>query len=106
MCDVDKKMVAEAAEMIAARQKSKKTPRTFGDWREMLKQEQFDIVHIATPDHWHALPMIAACKAGADVYVEKPVSVDVVEAQGHGSRPPASTTASCRSTCSGGARRT
>ena len=67
--------------MIAARQKSKKTPRTFGDWREMLKQEQFDIVHIATPDHWHALPMIAACKAGADVYVEKPVSVDVVEAQ-------------------------
>jgi predicted dehydrogenase len=81
VCDVDKKMVAEAAEMIAARQKSKKTPRTFGDWREMLQQEQFDIVHIATPDHWHALPMIAACKAGADIYVEKPVSVDVVEAQ-------------------------
>jgi len=81
VCDVDKRMVAEAAEMIAARQKSKKTPRIFGDWREMLKQEQFDIVHIATPDHWHALPMIAACKAGADVYVEKPGSVDVVEAQ-------------------------
>ncbi|HON91223.1 MAG TPA: Gfo/Idh/MocA family oxidoreductase [Sedimentisphaerales bacterium] len=81
VCDVDKRMVTEAAEMIAARQKSKKTPRTFGDWREMLQQEQFDIVHIATPDHWHALPMIAACKAGADIYVEKPVSVDVVEAQ-------------------------
>jgi len=80
VCDVDKKMLAEAAEMIAARQKSKKTPRTYGDYREMLKQEQLDIVHIATPDHWHALPMIAACKAGADVYVEKPVSVDVVEA--------------------------
>ena len=81
VCDVDKRMVTDAAEMIAARQKSKKTPRTFGDWREMLQQEQFDIVHIATPDHWHALPMIAACKAGADIYVEKPVSVDVVEAQ-------------------------
>jgi predicted dehydrogenase len=81
VCDVDKRMLAEAAGMIAARQKSKKTPRTFGDYREMLKQEQFDIVHVATPDHWHALPMIAACKAGADVYVEKPVSVDVVEAQ-------------------------
>ncbi|HQI27531.1 MAG TPA: Gfo/Idh/MocA family oxidoreductase [Sedimentisphaerales bacterium] len=81
VCDVDKRMVTEAAEMIAARQKSKKTPRTFGDWRQMLQQEQFDIVHIATPDHWHALPMIAACKAGADIYVEKPVSVDVVEAQ-------------------------
>lgn len=81
VCDVDKRMVAQAAEMIAARQKSGKTPRTYGDYREMLKQEQLDIVHVATPDHWHALPMIAACKAGADVYVEKPVSVDVVEAQ-------------------------
>jgi len=81
ICDVDKRMLAEAAEMVAARQKSKKTPRTFGDYREMLKQEQFDIVHVATPDHWHALAMIAAVKAGADVYVEKPISTDVVEGQ-------------------------
>jgi len=81
LCDVDKRMVAEAAEMVAARQKSKKAPRTFGDYREMLKQEQLDIVHVATPDHWHALAMIAAVKAGADVYVEKPISADVVEGQ-------------------------
>ena len=81
ICDVDKRMLAEAAEMVAARQKSKRTPRTFGDYREMLKQEQFDIVHVATPDHWHALAMIAAVKAGADVYVEKPISTDVVEGQ-------------------------
>ncbi len=81
LCDVDKKMLAEAAEMVAARQKSKKKPRTYGDYREMLKREQLDIVHIAAPDHWHALAMIAAVKAGADVYVEKPISVDVVEGQ-------------------------
>ncbi len=81
LCDVDKRMVAEAAEMVAARQKSKKTPQTFGDYREMLKQEQLDIVHVATPDHWHALAMIAAVKAGADIFVEKPISVDVVEGQ-------------------------
>jgi predicted dehydrogenase len=81
MCDVDSKMLAEAAGMVAARQKSKKRPRTYGDYREMLKREQLDIVHIATPDHWHALAMIAAVKAGADVYVEKPISVDVVEGQ-------------------------
>jgi len=81
LCDVDKRMLAEAAEMVAARQKSKKTPRMFGDYREMLKQEQFDIVHVATPDHWHALAMIAAVQAGADVYVEKPISTDVVEGQ-------------------------
>ena len=81
LCDVDKNMVAEAAKMIAARQVSKNTPRTYGDYREMLKREKLDIVHVATPDHWHALAMIAAVKAGADVYVEKPISVDVVEGQ-------------------------
>ncbi len=81
LCDVDSKMLAEAAEMVAARQKSKKKPRTYGDYREMLKRERLDIVHVATPDHWHALAMIAAVKAGADVYVEKPISVDVVEGQ-------------------------
>jgi predicted dehydrogenase len=79
LCDVDSKMLAEAAEMVAARQASKNKPRTYGDYREMLKAEQLDIVHVATPDHWHALAMIAAVKAGADVYVEKPISVDVVE---------------------------
>ena len=81
LCDVDSKMLAEAADMVAARQKSKKKPRTYGDYREMLKRERLDIVHVATPDHWHALAMIAAVKAGADVYVEKPISVDVVEGQ-------------------------
>jgi predicted dehydrogenase len=81
LCDVDKRMLAAAAEMVAARQKSGKTPRMFHDYREMLRQEQFDIVHIATPDHWHALAMIAAVKAGADIFVEKPISVDVVEGQ-------------------------
>ena len=81
LCDVDRKMLAEAAEMVAARQASKKTPRTYGDYREMLKEKDLDIVLIATPDHWHALPMIAAVEAGADVYVQKPISVDVVEGQ-------------------------
>ena len=45
----------------------------------MLKEKDLDIVLIATPDHWHALPMIAAVEAGADVYVQKPISVDVAE---------------------------
>jgi predicted dehydrogenase len=81
LCDVDKKMLAAAAEMVAGRQASKKTPRTYGDYREMLKEKDLDVVLIATPDHWHALPMIAAVEAGADVYVQKPISVDVVEGQ-------------------------
>jgi predicted dehydrogenase len=81
LCDVDKRMLAEAAEMVASRQASKKTPRTYADYREMLKEKDLDIVLIATPDHWHALPMIAAVEAGADVYVQKPISVDVAEGQ-------------------------
>ena len=81
LCDVDKKMLAEAAEIVAGRQVSRKKPRTYADYREMLGEKDLDIVLIATPDHWHPLTMIAAVEAGADVYVEKPISVDVTEAQ-------------------------
>ena len=81
LCDVDKKMLAEAAEIVSSRQKSKKTPRAYGDYRQMLAQRDLDLVLIATPDHWHALPMIAAVEAEVDVYVQKPISVDVLEGQ-------------------------
>jgi predicted dehydrogenase len=81
LCDVDKRMLEEAAELVAQRQSSKKRPRTYGDYREMLREKDLDIAIIVTPDHWHALPMIAAAKAGADIYVQKPISVDVVEGQ-------------------------
>jgi len=81
LCDVDKQMLAEAAELVARRQASKKKPRTYNDYRAMLKEKDLDIVLIATPDHWHALAMIAAVEAGADVFVQKPISVDVVEGQ-------------------------
>ncbi|MCE9607402.1 MAG: Gfo/Idh/MocA family oxidoreductase [Planctomycetia bacterium] len=81
MCDVDSKMLAEAADIVAARQVSKKRPRTHADYRELLAEKDAEMVLIATPDHWHALPMIAAVEAGADVYVQKPISVDIVEGQ-------------------------
>jgi predicted dehydrogenase len=81
LCDVDKRMLAECADMVAARQASKKRPRTYADYREMLKEKDLDIVEVATPDHWHALTMIEAVKAGADVYCQKPISVDVAEGQ-------------------------
>jgi predicted dehydrogenase len=81
LCDVDSKMVADAADLVSTRQASKKKPRIYSDYRAMLKERDLDIVIIDTPDHWHALPMIEAVKAGMDVWVQKPVSVDVVEAQ-------------------------
>src|SRR5262244_580118 len=81
LCDVDRRMLAEAAEMVVQRQMSRKKPATYADYRDLLKQKDLDIVIIGTPDHWHALPMIAAVQAGADVYVQKPISVDVTEGQ-------------------------
>ena len=81
ICDVDSQMVAGAAEIIASRQASRKTPRTYRDYREMLKERDLDIVLIATPDHWHALPAVAAMQAGAHLYLQKPVGVDIVEGQ-------------------------
>lgn len=81
LCDVDKQMLAGAADIVASRQASKKKPRTYSDYREMLRAKDLDIVLIAPPDHWHALIMIEAVKSGVDVYVQKPISADVREGQ-------------------------
>lgn len=81
LCDVDSRMLGEAADIVASRQKSGRRPRTYGDYRKMLAQKDLDLVLIETPDHWHALPMIEAVRSGLDVYVQKPISIDVVEGQ-------------------------
>ncbi len=81
LADVDSVMVNEAADIVASRQASKRRPRTYGDYRELLAEGDVDIVLVDTPDHWHALPMIDAVRAGADVWVQKPISVDVLEGQ-------------------------
>ncbi|MCC6164203.1 MAG: Gfo/Idh/MocA family oxidoreductase [Acidobacteria bacterium] len=81
LCDVDAQMLAGAAEIVASRQASRKTPRTYRDYREMLKERDLDVVLIGTPDHWHALAAIEAMQAGAHLYLQKPISVDIAEGQ-------------------------
>lgn len=81
ICDPDTKMLAEAVEIHGQRLKGHKQPRTYGDHREMLKEKDLDIVLIGSPDHWHAIHMIDAAESGADVYVQKPISVDVREGE-------------------------
>ncbi len=81
LCDPDRNMLNQAATMVMERAKSKKKPQLYNDYRKMLAESGLDIVLIGSPDHWHALQTIDAVKAGAHVYVQKPISVDVMEGE-------------------------
>ncbi len=81
LCDVDAEMLDGAAEKTAQRQSSGRRPATYRDHRRMLTETDLDVVIIATPDHWHARTAVDALQEGVHVYLEKPVSHDVVEGQ-------------------------
>ena len=53
--------------------------KPYSDFREMLARKDIDAVEVATPDHWHALCVVAACKAGKDIYCQKPLSLTISE---------------------------
>lgn len=77
LCDVDRNQLDAALKKLAPLTRDQ--PRRFEDYRELLAKEKPEIVIVGTPDHWHALPTIAAVKAGAHVYVEKPISHTLLE---------------------------
>ena len=77
MCDVDLGQLDPA--VAKAEKRTGRTPRKYTDFRELLEKEKPEIAIVATPDHWHPLITIAACKAGAHVYVEKPISHTIRE---------------------------
>jgi predicted dehydrogenase len=73
VCDVYEPNLDVAAEMTDGKAERCK------DFRRLVDRKDLDFVIVATPDHWHALPMVAACNAGKDVYCEKPVSLTIRE---------------------------
>ena len=77
MCDVDRNQLDPAAAEVEKLTGS--PPKKYKDYRELLDKEKPEIAIVGTPDHWHPLVSIAACKAGAHVYVEKPISHTLLE---------------------------
>jgi predicted dehydrogenase len=51
----------------------------YNDFRDLLKRKDIDAVAVCTPDHWHAIPVLAACAAGKDIYCQKPLSLTIAE---------------------------
>lgn len=73
LCDVDRHVREQARAAFGS------TAAIFEDYRDMLAKKQIDVVLIGTPDHWHAKMLIDACRAGMDVYCEKPLTLTVDE---------------------------
>jgi len=79
LCDVNALFLQRTQAFVAQHQGS--VPQGYEDFRRLLAAGHHDIVIVATPDHWHALPGVAALQAGADLYIEKPITVDVIEGE-------------------------
>lgn len=73
VCDVDKDHLKQAVEIGG------KDVRTYTDFRELIQQPDIDVVHIATPPHWHGLMAVAAAEAGKDIWCEKPMTRTIGE---------------------------
>ncbi len=79
ICDVDQNVLSVASKTLEEAQGF--PPHHETDFRRILEDNSIQAVIVATPDHWHALQTILACQAGKDVYVEKPVSHNILEGQ-------------------------
>jgi predicted dehydrogenase len=77
IADVDDSHLAKGVEICEKRRGKK--PDTVRDFRRVLDRKDVDVLLVATPDHWHALPTVMACQAGKDVYVEKPLAKSIAE---------------------------
>ncbi len=73
ICDVDKKHLEEVRKMVP------NPVKTYHDFRELLLQPDVDIVHIATPPHWHGIMAVEAARAGKDIWCEKPMTRTIGE---------------------------
>ena len=78
VCDV-RKAIRESARANVNKHYGNSDCKTYNDFREVLARKDIDAVHIATPDHWHAIITVHACRNGKDVYCQKPESLTIRE---------------------------
>lgn len=85
VCDVDTTRRTRAKQVVEEtyRKDNRATVRCddYSDFRDLLARKDIDAVVIATPEHWHAIPIIEACRAGKDVYCEKPLTLTLAESR-------------------------
>lgn len=79
LCDVDENILNSRSKEVEKIQG--KVPMLYKDYRKIIDNKDIDAVIIGTPDHWHCLPFVAACQAGKDVYVEKPLANSIAECE-------------------------
>ena len=77
VCDVDKKHLEQAVNL--GKRKFDQTLQTYQDYRDMIADPNIDIIHIATPPHWHGIMAVEAAKAGKDIWCEKPMTRTIGE---------------------------
>lgn len=77
LCDIDRSILDER--LAEVKRDYQQTPKSYGDFRKMLEDQNIDAVIVGTPDHWHCLQTVYACQAGKDVYVEKPLANSIGE---------------------------
>jgi predicted dehydrogenase len=79
VCDVDANRLSRAKDIVKGWQG--RAPEGTSDYRKIIDDPKIDVVHVSTPDHWHAKVAIEAMLAGKDVYCEKPMTLTIEEGQ-------------------------
>ena len=79
VCDVDSNRTKHAQQLVDKHYSTSGDCATYKDFRDLIARDDIDAVSVVTPDQWHALPSIAAAKAGKDIFLQKPLTLTIKE---------------------------